>query len=82
MKEQCFFVRDVKRGKGVAALSRERRDVSMCREGEEEDGEWGMMGHRHPGKNPWKVCHALLLMGLVQLQIGHRNKTVHVCMGI
>jgi len=28
MKEQCFFVRDIKRGKGVAALSRERRDVS------------------------------------------------------
>jgi len=22
----------------------------MCRKGEEEDGEWGMMGHRHPGK--------------------------------
>jgi len=28
MKEQCFFVRDIKHGKGVAALSRERRDVS------------------------------------------------------
>jgi len=27
MKEQCFFIRDVKRGKGVAALSQERRDV-------------------------------------------------------
>ena len=27
----------------------------MCHEGEEEDGEWGMMGHRHPGKNPWKA---------------------------
>jgi len=24
MKEQCFFVRDVKRGKGVAAMSWER----------------------------------------------------------
>jgi len=34
----------------------------MCREGEEEDGERWMMGHRHPGKNPWKVCRALLLM--------------------
>ena len=54
----------------------------MCREGEEEDGEWGMMGHRHPGKNPWKVCHALLLMRLVQLQRGHKSKTVHGCTGI
>jgi len=44
MKEQCFFVWDVKRGKGVAALSGERTDVSR---GEEEDGEWRRMGHRH-----------------------------------
>jgi len=54
----------------------------MCREGEEVDGEWGMMGHRHPGKSPWKVCRALLLMRLVQLQRGHNSKTVHGCTGI
>ena len=53
----------------------------MCRKGQEEDGEWRRMGHRHRGKNPWKVCRALLLMKLVQLQRGHKSKTVHECTG-
>jgi len=48
----------------------------MCREGEEEDGEWRRMGHRYPGKNPWKVGRALPLMKLVQLQREHKSRTV------
>jgi len=50
-----FFRTDIKRGKGVAALSRERKDVSRGggrRFWMEEDGS---------GKNHWKVCRALLL---------------------
>ena len=54
----------------------------MCSEGEEEDGEWSRMGHRHPEKKPWKVCCALLPMKLVQMQRGHKSKTVHECTGI
>jgi len=62
MKEQCFFVWYVKYGKGITALSRERKDALR---GEEEDGEWRGMGHRYPGKNPRKVGRALLPMKLV-----------------